>query len=64
MRLQPGDYYEEDGLLVLTDQYLLRRGSCCGSRCRHCPYDGEKKSPAELNPPGKDAAEPHSELSV
>ncbi len=26
------------GLFVLTAGYLARRGSCCGSRCRHCPY--------------------------
>jgi hypothetical protein len=26
------------GLMVLTAQTLARRGSCCGSGCRHCPY--------------------------
>ncbi len=26
------------GLLVLTAAYLARRGFCCGSGCRHCPY--------------------------
>ena len=26
------------GLSVLTAAYLLRRGTCCGSGCRHCPY--------------------------
>jgi hypothetical protein len=26
------------GLVVLTAGYLARRGSCCGSGCRHCPY--------------------------
>jgi hypothetical protein len=24
--------------LVFTAQYHLKRGSCCGSGCRHCPY--------------------------
>ncbi|MCX6351576.1 MAG: DUF5522 domain-containing protein [Bacteroidetes bacterium] len=34
-----GDYYfTEDGLMVFTAQYHLRRGFCCGSGCRHCPY--------------------------
>jgi hypothetical protein len=33
------DYYVEDGLMVLTREFLLKRGCCCGSRCRHCPYD-------------------------
>ncbi len=32
-------YYFEDGLLVMTELYHLDRGYCCGSRCRHCPYD-------------------------
>jgi hypothetical protein len=27
------------GLFVLTAAYLLERGECCGSGCRHCPYD-------------------------
>ncbi len=26
------------GLVVLTAGYLARRGFCCGSGCRHCPY--------------------------
>ena len=32
------DYYFEDGLMVLTAEYLLRRGYCCEQGCRHCPY--------------------------
>ena len=32
--------YEIDarGLMVFTAWYLLKRGSCCESGCRHCPY--------------------------
>jgi hypothetical protein len=26
------------GLTVLTAAYLARRGTCCDSGCRHCPY--------------------------
>jgi hypothetical protein len=26
------------GLFVLTAAYLARRGTCCDSGCRHCPY--------------------------
>ena len=37
-RLEPGDFYWEGDLLVLTAQYHLRRGTCCGNACRHCPY--------------------------
>lgn len=37
--LQDGDYYfSEEGYLVFTEQYHLRRGYCCQSGCRHCPY--------------------------
>jgi hypothetical protein len=33
----------EGGLMVFTAAYHLKRGSCCGSGCRHCPYrEGEK----------------------
>ena len=32
-------YFDADGLMVLTRRYLLNRGRCCGSGCRHCPYD-------------------------
>ncbi len=38
-RLIEGEDYEwEDGLMVFTRAYHLRRGYCCGSGCRHCPY--------------------------
>jgi hypothetical protein len=40
--LQEGlDYYVEDGLLVFTGVFLRKRGYCCQSGCRHCPYDKE-----------------------
>jgi len=32
------DYYIERGAFVFTESYLRRRGYCCGSGCRHCPY--------------------------
>jgi iron complex transport system substrate-binding protein len=32
------DYYTENGAMVFTASYLQRRGYCCGSGCRHCPY--------------------------
>ncbi len=35
------DYYQEGRLMVLTEWYHLRRGYCCGNKCRHCPYDHE-----------------------
>jgi len=36
--LEPGDYYMEGPLMVFTAAYHLKRGFCCGSGCRHCPY--------------------------
>jgi len=36
--LQPGDFYFDRGLMVLSRHYHLRRGYCCGNGCRHCPY--------------------------
>ena len=38
------DYYLEGGLLVFTAAFLLRRGYCCESGCRHCPYGYDKES--------------------
>ena len=32
------DFYTEDGNLVFTEAYLKKRGYCCESGCRHCPY--------------------------
>ena len=40
------DYLVEGGLLVFTAHYLKRRGTCCGSGCRNCPY-GPVASTAE-----------------
>ncbi len=40
---EPEDYYIlPDGRLVFTAAYLLRRGPCCGSGCRNCPYNYER----------------------
>jgi len=36
--LDPEDYYFEGEFLVFTAAYHLKRGTCCGSGCRHCPY--------------------------
>lgn len=45
------DYYLERGFLVFTARYHLRRGYCCGSGCRHCPYDerARREPEAALN---------------
>lgn len=41
------DYTVEDGLLVFTAAYHLKRGYCCGNGCRHCPYPAPRSPDAE-----------------
>lgn len=31
-------YFDENGLMVFTADYLLRRGYCCEKGCKNCPY--------------------------
>ena len=31
-------YYDHNGLMVLTKDFLLKRGKCCNSGCVNCPY--------------------------
>lgn len=31
-------YFSKDGYLIFTEKYHLKRGYCCQSNCRHCPY--------------------------
>ena len=40
-------YYNENGLMVLTSAYHVKRGDCCGSGCMHCPYNYEKVNAAK-----------------
>ncbi|MEJ2161985.1 MAG: DUF5522 domain-containing protein [Robiginitalea sp.] len=43
--LEEGDYYwTPEGYRVFTETYLLKRGYCCESGCRHCPYGFDPKS--------------------
>ena len=38
-KLEEGEYYyTENGFTVFTEKYHLKRGYCCKSGCRHCPY--------------------------
>ncbi len=32
-------YYNESGFVVLTAEYHLDKGFCCGNGCLHCPFD-------------------------
>jgi len=42
------DYYWEKGFMVLTKDYLLKRGYCCGYRCRNCPWKSIKLNQESL----------------
>jgi hypothetical protein len=49
-KLQEGRdfYYDENRKVVFTTDYLFRRGYCCESGCRHCPYGyGQPKKPGK-----------------
>ena len=37
------DFFVENGLIVFTEAYHLKRGYCCGSGCRFCPYTPKHK---------------------
>ena len=38
-KVEEEDYYLEKGYLVMTEKFHMKRGFCCGKRCRHCPYE-------------------------
>ena len=43
--IEEGDFYwSEEGYRVFTKQYHLKRGYCCESGCRHCPYGYDPKT--------------------
>jgi hypothetical protein len=37
-KILPRDFHYVGGLMVFTAAWHLRRGYCCGSGYRHCPY--------------------------
>jgi hypothetical protein len=42
MKYKDTDYYyfdTEQGDIFYTERYLIESGECCGTGCRHCPYD-------------------------
>ncbi|HZH31488.1 MAG TPA: DUF5522 domain-containing protein [Pyrinomonadaceae bacterium] len=41
------DFYREGAYIVFTARFLRRRGYCCESRCRHCPYGFGKEARAD-----------------
>ncbi len=46
--IEDGDYYlTPEGYKCFTEQYHRKRGYCCESGCRHCPYGYDKKTGAQ-----------------
>ncbi|WP_420582020.1 DUF5522 domain-containing protein [Reichenbachiella sp.] len=39
----PDYYFNEQGFMVFTAAYHLKRGYCCKNGCKHCPYGFKKK---------------------
>jgi hypothetical protein len=37
-------YYTPEGYKCFTEKHHLKRGYCCKSGCRHCPYGYDKKT--------------------
>ena len=37
-------YYSPEGYIVFTESYHRKRGYCCQSGCKHCPYGYDKKT--------------------
>ncbi len=43
--LDPEDYYKTpEGYIVFTEKHHLKRGYCCKSGCKHCPYGYDPKT--------------------
>jgi hypothetical protein len=43
--LSEEDYYlSPEGYIIFTEKYHLKRGYCCKSGCKHCPYGYDKKT--------------------
>ena len=47
------DYYlTPEGYIVFTEAYHLKRGYCCQSGCKHCPWKKERELQRQKwNPP-------------
>jgi hypothetical protein len=44
-KLNPEDYYlSPEGYIIFSEAYHKKRGYCCKSGCRHCPYGYDKKT--------------------
>ncbi|MFP5079611.1 DUF5522 domain-containing protein [Pedobacter sp. JCM 36344] len=38
-------YLNQEGFMVFTEAYHIKRGYCCKNKCKHCPWDYGKVLP-------------------
>ncbi|MFN5637248.1 MAG: DUF5522 domain-containing protein [Flavobacteriales bacterium] len=44
-KLSEEDYYlSDEGYIVFKESYHLKRGYCCKSNCKHCPYGYQRRT--------------------
>ncbi|MFT7612367.1 MAG: hypothetical protein ACI9J3_001326 [Parvicellaceae bacterium] len=49
-KMEEEDFYlSPEGLLVFTEKFHLKRGHCCKSDCKHCPYGYDKQFGTVVN---------------
>ena len=54
MKKEKEDFYIENGKYVFTEHFHIKRGSCCGSGCRNCPYEPKHKRNNTITQPQYD----------
>ena len=56
-------YYSDEGYIIFTEAYHLKRGYCCQSLCKHCPWGFGKKKASSSADTGssKDNSKPDHE---
>jgi len=60
-KFDPEDYYlSPEGYIIFTESYHLKRGYCCQSGCKHCPWHfnkpkKQKNKANETDPNGNEA---------
>jgi hypothetical protein len=47
-KLEEEDFYWQEGKMVFTKEYHLKRGHCCGNGCKNCPFDNNLNKNEEL----------------
>jgi hypothetical protein len=58
------DFYREGDFIVFTRLYHLKRGHCCGSGCRHCPYEPRWTSGSTTIAPDERTSQKRAEMDT